>query len=285
MMISEIVKELSFNKLYIINMLGADDFNTANKLYEDIMYYQKAGVIEYQEIKTRTELDDFLKDQISQTSNGLRPIYHFESHGNETLSKIGDNDHITWEELSSQLSLINRDMDYSPVVFMACCHGFHAISAIKIHNATPFYYLFGPYRKISAGDLLSSAITFYKKLFTEPNIEDAIDDLPSDIRVYCAEIFFTQLRIRHLVNQHIGSNLQKHAARLAAQHCIENIFNPSRMSYEDALIFFIIQLNDMELLEEYYIKSARIFLGAEPAVSFSEIYRIAEQQYCSDQNS
>lgn len=283
-MITEIVKELRFNKLYIINMLGADDFNTANRLYEDIMYSQKAGVIEYQEIKTRTELDAFLKDQISQTSNGLRPIYHFESHGNETLSKIG-NDHITWEEFSLQLSLIKRDMDYSPVVFMACCHGFHAISAIKIHDATPFYYLFGPYRKISVGELLSSTINFYKKLFTEPNIEDAINGLPSDIRVYCAEIFFTRLRIRHLANQHIGSNLQKHAARLAAQHCTENIFNPSKMSYKDALIFFIIQLNDMNLLEEYYIKSARIFLGAEPAVSFSEIYKIAEQQYCSDQNS
>lgn len=271
--------------MYIINMLGADDFNTANKLYEDIMYCQKAGVIEYLEIKTRTELDNFLKDQISQTSNGLRPIYHFESHGNETLSKIGDNDHITWEELSLQLSLINRDMDYSPVVFMACCHGFHAISAIKINDATPFYYLFGPYIKISAGDLLSSAIIFYKELFTKPSIEDAIDVLPADIRVYCAEVFFTRLRIRHLANQHIGSNLQKHAARLAAQHCIENIFNHNRMSYKDALIFFIIKLNDMKLLEEYYIKSARIFLGTEPAVSFSEIYKFAEQQYCSDQNS
>lgn len=285
MITSETGTSFSFNKLYIINMLGTGDFNTASRLYEDIIYCQSTGVIEYLEIKTREELDIFLADQIRQTEKGLRPIYHFESHGDKAFSMIGDTDRITWQDLSSQLSLVNRETDYAPFVFMACCHGFHAISAITLHNLTPFYYLFGPVTSITTGNLLASTLVFYKKLFEALTVEDAISALPADIGVYCAEAFFIQLRIRHLANQHIGRNLDKHAKRLVEQYRTENMLNPHPKSYADVMTFFLIQLNDLKLLEQYYLNSARLFLGKAPSLSFRDIYSRAQQHYFSGENN
>ncbi|EJD6039125.1 hypothetical protein [Morganella morganii] len=281
---SETVINLSFNRLYIINMLEPKDFNTASRLYEDIIYYQQSGVIEYREIKTRKDLDIFMTDQIIQTKNGLRPIYHFESHGNADLSEVGGADHITWTELSLHLNLINRETDYAPLVFMACCHGYHAISAITMHNLTPFYYLVGPVKTISADALLASTLVFYKKLFRALTIEEAVSTLPDDIGVYCAEDFFIQLRIRHLANEHIGSNLIKHTMRLAEQYGRENILNPHPKSYFEVLMFFLIQLNNQKLLEDHYLNHGHLFLGKVPSLSFSQIYDMAEQYYCSGKN-
>lgn len=206
------------NILIIVDGLTPDEPQTARRLHDsvrDLAYSVTLPSIERSKVQSVEELIAFLKNVRKRCVNdGLKPILHFEAHGNEDVIAIA-NGEMKWTDLIPHLREIYLASGGSLGVVMSTCHGFHALKPIKIKTSTPFAFLMGSQDEITVGQIESNMILFYKELFSNGDLESAMAMVDSTFRQYNSERFFartigTVIRrnsIGHMRERRIGQAL------------------------------------------------------------------------------
>jgi hypothetical protein len=180
------------NAVIIIDGLRKDDMQTGLNIYNELRDFKNleraVAVIERHAIDDVAELTKLLEQIRERAKEGLRPILHFECHGNaRTGLEIGEaRENLAWSALEPFLRAINVVAECNLGVMMAVCSGLHAIMPIKINRMTPFYLLVGSEDELLQEQIRSEMRAFYRELWTSGNLDRALGQVPS-CKTYHAE--------------------------------------------------------------------------------------------------
>ena len=118
------------------------------------------------EPQTADQLLEML-DQIARKAGaGLRPILHFDTHGDATHGiKLTSGAFVPWPDLVVRLRAINVATGNNLCVVSGVCFSMNAIRQVKLCEACPFFILIAPANEVSSGFLEDKTLAFYKSLF------------------------------------------------------------------------------------------------------------------------
>ena len=153
--------------IWIIEWLPSGDQRTG-KLLHEWMQRRRQGWSAYFECKSKLEVLFSIKRAIDIAKNSeMRPVLHFEAHGNETgLGRPdgrGGVELLKWNELTEPLQRLNLETRCNLVVVVAACIGFAGIKALVQGPRAPAIALVGPDDSITARNLLSATKEFYNR--------------------------------------------------------------------------------------------------------------------------
>lgn len=219
-MLSPMISDFRFasnflnSHIFVVDGLPSGELQTGYKLYEDLrdLGYIEANtaVVEYRRVATSGEFLQVLAEIEDSAHLGCKPIVHIECHGDADEGlQIGDSqDMISWKLIEPLLRRINLASKCNLGVVMAACYGLYAITPLKIHRPTPFYFLIGPQSEVTAGALRQEMPAFYQTLFRTGNLDAALACVPS-CRPYHAERFLAVSFGKYLKRGCIGDGRLK----------------------------------------------------------------------------
>ncbi|KAB0650288.1 hypothetical protein [Burkholderia diffusa] len=208
--------------VFIIDGLTFGELQTGRQLYEDLLDlgYNEAtsAAVEYRRVASSGELLQALGEIAEYARLGCKPIIHFECHGDADEGlQIGDSrDTVSWEAIEPLLRRINLASKCNLGVVMAACYGLYAITPLKIHRPTPFYFLIGPQDQVTAGTLRQEMSAFYQTLFRTGNLDAALACVPS-CHPYHAERFLAVSFGKYLKRGCIGDARLKRVETVLTQ--------------------------------------------------------------------
>ncbi|PEH80351.1 hypothetical protein [Burkholderia gladioli] len=208
--------------VFIIDGLTTGELQTGRQLYDDLLDlgYNEAGSasVEYRRVASSGEVLQALEEIVEYARLGCKPIIHFECHGDADggLQVGGSRDMVSWESIEPLLRRINLASKCNLGVVMAACYGLYAITPLKIHRPTPFYFLIGPQDEVTAGALRNEMPAFYRTLFRTENLDAALASVPS-CRLYHAERFLAVSFGRYLKRGCIGNARLKRVENVLTQ--------------------------------------------------------------------
>lgn len=130
--------------------------NVARRLVEDLELL-RLGVhkfyFEHHIVFSRQELVELLRKVARLAKKGLRPLIHFDMHGDKFrgLELNPSGEFAPWPEVVTWLRKINVRAKNNLCVIAATCHGLNMIRPITIEKPVPFYCLIAPEHEISFG--------------------------------------------------------------------------------------------------------------------------------------
>lgn len=181
---SDLMETINISNLIIIDALAESDYQTGRALEDDFLHIFS---VERIKVNDEKELDNLLLHIKSciYKCDSFSPILHFEGHGDEKHFYFPDNSHKEWGKLAECISCLNKLCDNKLLVYIASCHGIRFIHS-NMHKSSlthfaPCNTAIGPRKAISAEDLRDSTILFYKTLFSNDDLDSAINSLPQEV--------------------------------------------------------------------------------------------------------
>jgi hypothetical protein len=179
--------DYSFKKigLIIIDSLAPNDFQSGEKLFEDLKlktYLNNSFLVYFKKINSLETFDDALnctKNLILERS--IFPFIHFEAHGNDIGMKVNTDQRIKWEYLLSRLRELNVLLMNNLIVSMSMCKGASLIYKIDYHNRAPFNVVIGPDFSLKAGDLYEGFYSFYDSFFFDYDFNKSFEIMSMNI--------------------------------------------------------------------------------------------------------
>lgn len=171
--------------LIIIDSLGQSDFQSGEKLFEDLKlktYLDNSFLVFHRKIsdlETLYESMDWIKDQIHIEK--IYPIIHFEAHGCDNGMQVNADLNLEWKNLLSRLREINVLLLNNLIVTMSMCKGSSLIYKIDYHDRAPFKILIGPDFNLKAGELYEGFYSFYDSFFFGYDFNKAFERLSMNI--------------------------------------------------------------------------------------------------------
>lgn len=268
------------NAVIIVDGLKSTDLQTARLLNEDLLDFQASSeghktLIQLEKVSTRRELVAFLTDLIPVCKEGLRPIIHFECHGNNLMGLgIGDaQERLSWADLVNLLSSINTATKNNTGVVMATCHGFYALTPLTIDHPCPFFFLIGSQEIVPAGVFGKQMKEFYKALFRSGALEPAMAQLDDRFKQFLAEKFFATVWARNLKKHGIGKGL---SAR--REHLVTMALDEGRRSGNNLSVKVVRSLVKKlaPLRKETFDAQANRFLHGKSGLNFYDILKFVK---------
>lgn len=172
-----------FNRVYIIESLGKDEFKTGKSLHEDLQHYNDTNNeygFEYQIIKNWDGLKIFLEIIYTNIkTKSVVPIIHFEMHGDINGIQLSSGEIVLWSELAIRLQKINIELKNKLIVVFALCHGIHFLSVFYefMNSRTPFAGLITSADYLRVSEIKYGFPKFYKIIINAKNGNDALNGL------------------------------------------------------------------------------------------------------------
>lgn len=160
----------SCNSVIWFTSLPAQDQGTSRRVFEDVEpeIRQAEMRCEHHSIQSAKQLFNRLEALTSAaTEIGLRPLLHFDMHGNAELGLhiSASDEYIPWTTLADHLGALNVATGNNLCVVGAACYGLKAISSMSLERPTPFFLLLAPEEEVSMGFLEDNIPAFYRELF------------------------------------------------------------------------------------------------------------------------
>jgi hypothetical protein len=259
---------LNLTNFIIVESLTEKDRKTGKGLYEDCLFWQvlkdKNISADFFPVSCFDELKSILLTTYKKIiETGIRPLLHFEFHGNESFFTLMDKIEIPWIKLTELLVEINIALRNSLIVIASACYGAHLISTVDIMERSPFFLLIGPKDSISEYTLLKGVIVFYQELFSSFDIGNALKALKatdSNFKYLTTEGMFIE-SFKHYVKEYCrGSGLENRIGQFISnrekedpnldkaqlRNILTELFagekNISNLFYEMASKYFMIDL-------------------------------------------
>jgi len=223
------------NSIVIIKSLEAGEEDTATTLYNHLVSISKpeSPILEFHDAISKQHVLDILDDVKEKAKTGMKPIVHFETHGNKDLglhiSATGE--FISWQELADKFREINVISNNNLGIVMAACFGLYAIRPIKIFDPSPFFILISSDEEIDIDYINSQIWMFYDTLFSSGNIEAAMAAIDEQFTSFYAERFFTVSVIKYFKDECTGKGFEERVARLVTDG-LHGIKNPNAEQIE-----------------------------------------------------
>ncbi len=258
------------NSVFFIDCLSDGDFQTARRLFEDVIHFTdpKLGPrCEYFKISSKQDLVSLLGGIAEQCRQGLKPILHFEAHGSILAGlEIGNQkEKITWTELIPALRAINTATKNNSGVVMAACFGLHIIKPVSIHEPTPFFFLIGSESELYATELEAQLRKFYETIIRGNSLNNAMDCLSDKFKCYHSEKYFLIAMGRYFKQQCMGKGRKARVERLVTE------INQQQARSRKELKKIRNQIkNGIKPSPEVYFKYAHNFLHGQITATFTE---------------
>jgi hypothetical protein len=219
------------NSIVIIKSLGAGELDTAKTIHEFLLGLSKDGLtIELHEAQSKTHVLEILSDVRERSKMGLKPIVHFETHGNKDhgLHISKSNEFVSWEELIEKFREINIATNNNLGVVMAACFGLYAIKPIKIFEPSPFFVLIASLETVGAGYIHDQIKLFYKGLLTDGDLDSGLAEIDEKFKPFHSEKFFTISVIKYFRQACVGRGGGNRRERLVTM-ALDGIRNPTKI--------------------------------------------------------
>ncbi|MBY3363758.1 hypothetical protein [Rhizobium laguerreae] len=179
------------NKVIWITSLSEEEYSVTRRIHDDLLPYLLSQGIIFEELEPQSgaELLQQLDDLAVDATNGVRPIIHIDTHGNEQgLGIKATNEMVPWEAIVDRFKKINIATENNLCVISLACFGFHVIEPISITDTTPFYIVAGSQQKVYEDYIESVTVDFYKYMFDNNDIVGAYNKfLAGQLRVLHCE--------------------------------------------------------------------------------------------------
>ncbi len=269
------------NAVFVIDLLSPADLQTARRLSEDLDPLKMSDgspYCHYRKVGSVADLRALLTWIESQCHLGLRPIIHFEAHGsqNDGLHVGASSEWISWAEVSEHLLSINTITRNNLGVVMASCFGFYAISSITIKRPTPFYFLIGSTTEVSAGYIQDNMVKFYRELFDERALDDAMTKVESQFQQFHSEKFFCISFGKYLKQKCAGSGASRRVENMISTVFASGVPRSReklRALRRSAKTF----VKSSERQKDAFYKVARYFLHGKVPMDFDAFERFVKR--------
>lgn len=277
----QIPSSFSNNAIILISSPRKNELNVGRRLHEDLTTL-RAEVqdfhLEHHYVSTRHDLIEILRDIARKSKKGLRPIIHFDMHGDQRrgLEINPSREFASWLELTAWLRKINIRARNNLCVIAAACHGLHMISPISIHNAVPFYCLIAPEQEVTLGFINDRMYPFYKKLLQSGNLHDALHEIKGTFKEFHCEKMLTIVLAKYIKFQCKGAGFRKRKEQLITDALSRDI--PRTQATLRHLRKLVKEnINPSELLIKKY--ASRFLIGKEYQVTLDQIAGLIEGSY------
>ena len=162
----------------MISALKQEELGPSRRLAENLLYLSNDNELftfKHFTVNSLAELKKLLVEIKYHVKNGMKPIMHFDMHGNEKsgLEISPTKEMISWTELTDYLREINVATKNNLCVIACACFGLNAIMPLSIHSATPFLVLLAPEKEVLVGYLEDKIFPFYRTLIDTGSIDEA----------------------------------------------------------------------------------------------------------------
>jgi hypothetical protein len=180
------------NAVILLSAPRTGEEGTPRRIAEDLDAISKAKgdfIFRHQRIDSATALADALTLLKAECEGGLRPIIHFDMHGDKiTGLEIGrTGEMVGWDALIEKLRPINVATENNLCVLVTACHGLYLIRPISIFEPTPFFALIAPQEEIKFSDVDGAVTPFYRELIETGHLDAALPKLSDRFKYFHSE--------------------------------------------------------------------------------------------------
>lgn len=263
--------EVSFNRIYILESLRADDRSTGSELHSDVLRWKDlAGGPQavFKRLVAKADFEAYMRFILEDVLRGaVLPFIHLEMHGTREGLELTDGDMIVWQDLVCETRKINHACKNNLILSLAACSGAYIYETISPVEPTPFWGFIGPWNEVTAGDVMNFG-GFFDSLLTDLSLNMAVDVLNTGIpperhfHFYSSEEVFE--RVKRVYCSHLA-NPEKRSTR------VQNIMGHALSNYFVRHMFTIPELRERvdvmlrDTNDEMWVKMKREFLGLEEA--------------------
>lgn len=250
------------NGTIILDCLPTSDFQTARRLYEDMIHIDSG--INYRKIDSVNTLLEVFAKLKEDCINGMLPIIHIEAHGDSNLGiQIGDKrEDFPWENLVNVLREINIETKNNTGVILAACEGLYAIRQVSIFKPTPFAFVIGSQEKVSAGDFDAQMRRFYQSLVDSKSVAIAMNEVPKTMQLFHSEQFFLIAIGKHF-KQYMGARFLPN---------VEKMLSSALEIHKDHPVWVVREKLKTELKpsKRRFLEYANLFLHGKITITYEE---------------
>ncbi len=170
------IKNITINKIYIIESLYDSDKKYGTELYNDFFRWNEtinSQLITVHTVEDFIECFETIKKEIKE--NKAYPFIHFEIHGNENGLGLSSNEFIKWEKVIDLLREINVLTKNNLIISLAVCYGAYLHAELDVLNKAPYVGIFAPLTDINQGYISESFSKFFEILLSTRDFNKAIN--------------------------------------------------------------------------------------------------------------
>lgn len=268
---------INVNRIHIISSQSKDDFQTARRLYEDLVTLhvaEKSPAIYFNQVANKNELNAVLDSIRRDCILGAIPIIHIECHGGiDNGLELSSGEFASWQWLVNRCREINIACGKNLGVVLAACFGLYAINPIKLDLLAPFAYLIASDSKVSAGSIDEKMRPFYQKLFENESMESALAVLGDEFKPFYAEKFLVATLATYIKSECMGKSKSQRRENLISEAISQGTPN-TKVNRRAIRKMFKEQVTPRPALLNKYAKN---FLGRPCSVTFQELMAFVSQ--------
>jgi hypothetical protein len=136
---------LTVNSLFWFTSLGSTQQGVTRRIQEDLMPYLDSTGLSHQtcEPQTADQLREMLNQIARKATAGLRPVLHFDTHGDMThgVKLDASGEFVSWPDLVVSLRAINAATGNNLFVISGACFQHESRSAGHVIRALPVFHL------------------------------------------------------------------------------------------------------------------------------------------------
>lgn len=217
-----------FSRIAIVQSLREDESPTGRKLRDAIeqtarfAHDVEVSFLDAPSASKFWSALDQIRESVANVANV--PVVHIEAHGlsDRTGLYLADGTGVSWAQLKTSLTEINRRTGCRLLVTLAACHGAYIQATLDMQSEAPCWALMGPSGVVSPPDLVGSYSSFFMKLLAERDVDVAIQalhDMPERQAIYflrTSEDFFKEVFSRYRAGKGSQAHLEDRVAQFGA---------------------------------------------------------------------
>lgn len=272
-----IVDTLSINQIVWIRSLPDDELGPSRRMVEDVEMLSVSGGFQLEEasVTTADEMLQFLESIAIRTRDGLRPILHFDCHGDadEGLA-MANGERLAWDLLADGLRQINIATCNNLVCVFATCFGLHLGKTLRLSEASPWYLMIAPENEVTLETLEAKTRPFYEAVTASGNITQAyVQSFAPELQLFNCQGLFARSLARY-VAQHGGrAAIDRRTENLVTRSLQEKGQAANRHNLRKERSRIKVQLKLNQATVDRY--AATFLIGRKPGVTLPEIKRLA----------
>jgi hypothetical protein len=179
------------------------------------------------EPQTADQLREMLNQIAQKAAAGLRPILHFDTHGDMThgIQLNASGEFLSWPDLVVSLSAINVATRNNLSVISGACFSMEAAAPrqVTLSEPCPFFILIAPKNEVLSGFLEDNTVAFYKSLFDKGEIVEAhARHLAPNLELFHCETMLAYMLASYVVDYCTGKGGNKRREQLLTKAVAAN---------------------------------------------------------------
>ena len=274
-----IAEPLDINTIIWIGSVPEDEQCLSDRMTGKLKAQAGAGgfPIRVHEARDRQQLFDILDKVAKDAEQGLRPILHFDTHGNADMGVALEpsGDWASWPELIERLRAINIATGNNLVVVFGLCHGLHLYKFVQLKKAAPAYLFAAAEHAVSVKFLMDEVPEFYRQVQAQGAfLEPFKATLGKQMTLFNCQGLFLKTLAHYVKTQGRGAVLEARIDRTVEAHLEKaGIARPTAEDRADLVGKVRRTLEPSERLIEIFAPA--FLIGRPPGFSYADVEAVA----------